>query len=272
MTILIHGMKLLTTYMNIFILTHLKLIHLMKITLQIVLICFLLSSCKETPKKSGQKLEKSEALKELKEDMVVDKEGIAVVYNDDIKIKFADLTVLLKDMNVFWWEDDGNYQDNMYETEKDTVYLYINPGDEVFEKPFRIEQTAFDIIELYGQFEIRVSLKTERELEVPVCILDGWKGYTSKWKKFKIDKKDLKFGIIDEKADYSINFSLDEFKLAAEEHCGSEWLNDIKHIDAVDKLPTDFFTTKYIYKIKVRNSKTNKVTEKFIVFNTPRSC
>lgn len=244
----------------------------MKTILKLALICFLLCSCKETPKKLGQKLEKNEALKELKEAAIVDKREITADSKYDVKIKFADLTISLKDMNVFWWEDDGDYHDNMYQTEKDTVYLDLNPGDEAFEKSFRIEQTAFDIIELYGQFEIKAALETKRELEVPVCILEDWKGYTSKWKKLKIDQKDLKFGIIDEKADYSIIFSLDEFKLAAEEHCGPEWLNDIKHIDAVDKLPVEFFTTKYIYKIRAKNSKTTKVIEKFIVFNTPTSC
>jgi hypothetical protein len=251
----------------------------MKITLKIILICFLLCSCKETSNDLNQESEKSqdlkeleEALNELTEDTAVDKEEITSVYNDDVKIKFANLTVSLKDMNVFWWEAEGNNDDNIYETKKDTVYFDLNPGDEVFEKSFRIEQTAFDIIELYGQFEIKVALETKRELEVPVCILENWKGYTSKWKKLKIDKKDLTFGALEEKIDDPINFALDEFKLAVEKYCGPEWLNDIKHIDTVDKLPTDFFTTKYIYKIKVKNSKTNEVIEKFIVFYTPTSC
>lgn len=243
----------------------------MKFTLQLVLTCFLLHACKGTPKKLGQKLEKSEALNQLKEGIAFSKREVTNDSGYDVKIKFADLAILLKDMNVFWWENDGDYQDNMYETKKDTVYFELNPGDEAFEKSFRIEQSAFDMIELYGQFEIKVALSTEREMEVPVCILD-WKSYTSKWKKLKIDKKDLKFGTLDENIDDPINFTLDEFKLAVEKHCGAEWLNDIKHIEAVDKLPFDFFTTKYIYKIKVRNSKTKEVIEKFIVFNTPTSC
>ena len=168
------------------------------ITLQLALICVLLCACKETSNDLTQKSEKKEALNELKEalnklteDKAADQEEITNDSNHDVTIKFADLTISLKDINVFWWEAEGNNTDNVYETEKDTAFFDLNPGDEVFEKSFRIEQTAFDIIELYGQFEIKVALETKRELEVPVCILENWKGYTSKWIKLKIDHKSI---------------------------------------------------------------------------------
>ena len=245
---------------------------MVKITFQLVLVCLLLCSCKETPKKSGQKLDKNAALIEWKQDSVEGNGEALDTSNDGVKIKFGNLVVSLKGIQLFWWENgDWNY-DGIYETKKDTAYFDLNPGEDIFEKSFGIEQGAFDILEFYGQFEVKVSLETEREMEVPVCILEGWKGYTSKWEKLKIDKKDLKFGTLNEKRDYSIPFTLDEFKGAVEKHCGSEWLNDIKKINTPDKLPFDYFTTKYIYKIKVRNSETKEVMEKFIVFYTPTSC
>lgn len=244
---------------------------MVKITFQLVLVCLLLCSCKEIPKKSGRKLEKIGSLIEWKQDSVKGN-GEMDTSNDGVQIKFPDLTVSLKGIQLFWWENGGWNYDGIYETEKDTAYFDLNPGEELFEKSFGIEQPEFDILELYGQFEMKVSLDTERELEVPVCILGNWKGYTSKWKKLKIDKKDLKLGTLDDHVDNPINFTLDEFKDAVEKHCGPEWLNDIKNINTLDKLPFDYFTTKYIYKMKVRNSKTNQVIEKFMVFNTPTSC
>ncbi|MFH6994793.1 hypothetical protein [Flavobacterium sp. FlaQc-48] len=243
----------------------------MKITLKILVLCFLLFSCKETTKELNKKTDKKQVLTGQQENLVSTKEEIASNSKNDVTIKFPNLILSLKDIDMSW-EDEYNKNDNIYETKQDTAFFYLNPGDWMFKKSFKIEEAAFDEIEMYGQFEIKVAIATKREIEVPVCILEDWKGYTSKWTKLKIDKKDLKFPIMDETTDQPINFTIDELKNAVEKHCGPEWLDEIRNIKAVDKLPASFFTTRFIYKIIAKNSKTNDVIEKYLVFYTPTSC
>ena len=246
--------------------------NMIKIILKIMPVCFLLYSCKEATKEQSQKSHKSEVLIEQNKDSLAVKKEMTNNLNDDVEVKFSNLSILLKDIDMSW-KDEYNINDNIYETKKDTAFFYLNPGDWMYGKSFKIEQTTFDEIELYEQIEVKIAIETKRELEVPICILEDWKGYTSKWKKNQIDKKDLKFPIDQEKTeDHPISFTLDEFKLAVEKHCGIEWLNEIRNIESLNKLPTSFFTTRYIYKIKLKNSKTNEVVEKFIVFYTPTSC
>lgn len=243
----------------------------MKIAFKIFMICFLMFSCKETKKEKSENSGGKEILVEEKKDSVAAKKEITANTNDDVKIKFPDLTISIKgvDMN---WKDDYNPNDNVYEAKIDTAYFDLNPGDWFYEKSFVIEEPEFDQIELYAQFEVNVAITTNREIEVPMCIIEDWKCYTSKWTKYKVDRKDLKFPIIEENKDNIIDFTIEELKLAVGKHCGSEWLSEIRNIQSRDKLPTSFFVTKYIFKIKARNSKTNQVIEKFIVFYTPTSC
>lgn len=227
----------------------------MQITFKILIICFLLFSCNQQTKHQSESIIEDEIKKST----------------NNIIIKFTDLTISINDIEMSW-EDDSNVLDNIYETKKDTAFFNLFPGDFMFEKTFNIEQIDFDEIELYGQYEIKVGIESKQEIEVPFCVLENWKSYTSEWVKFKINERDLKFPIIEEKNVDPIIFTVDELKLAVERHCGANWLNEIKSIKSIDKLPTSFFITKYIYKLKARNSKTNERIEKLLVFYTPTSC
>ncbi|WP_337968723.1 hypothetical protein [uncultured Flavobacterium sp.] len=241
----------------------------MKITLKIVLLCFILFSCEKTTKTTDKTTNKKEVLTEEKENPASTKEEINENSNYDIKIKFPDLTISMSDYDLSWGDDSPN--DRIYETKQDTVFFTLNAGFDI-EKPFKIEETGFDEIELYGQFEIKIGIETKQDIEDPLCVLDDWKGYTSKWSKLKIDRTALKLVRIEEKENYPIHFTAEELKLAVEKHCGPEWSNEIKNIESVDKIPFTFFVTKYVYKIKAKNSKTNKVIERYLVFYYPRSC
>ncbi|MDR6763840.1 hypothetical protein J2Y38_004064 [Flavobacterium sp. 2755] len=241
----------------------------MKITLQILIISMLLFSCQENKKELSKKPDKKEIVSKKKEDFVSDGEKV----NDaiaDLTIKFSDLKISMSDDDTSW-KDEYEETDNIYETRKDTAVFYLDPGYSL-ERSFKIEQAEFDEIELYGQFEINVGIDTERELDVPFCLIEGWKTYTSEWTKFKVNKNDLQLPMIDERTDHPIDFTIDELKTAVGKHCGPEWLDEIRNIESLDKIRTSFFATRYIYKIKAKNSKTNEVVEKFIVFYAPTSC
>ena len=241
----------------------------MKITLQILIISMLLFSCQENKKELSEKPYKKEIVSKKKEDFVSAGEKV----NDaiaDLTIKFSDLTIAMSDDDTSW-KDEYEETDNIYETRKDTAVFYLDPGY-CLERSFKIEQAEFDEIELYGQFEINVGIDTERELDVPFCLIEGWKTYTSEWTKFKVNKNDLQLPMIDDRTDRPIDFTIDELKTAVGKHCGPEWLDEIKNIKSLDKIRTSFFTTRYIYKIRAKNSKTNEIVEKIIVFYAPTSC
>ncbi|WP_374175111.1 hypothetical protein [Flavobacterium tructae] len=244
----------------------------MKIIFKIALICFLLFSCKERKKELNERLNKKEILVEQEEDLITaKKENI----NNNMKVKFSDLTILVKDLIKeveMDWRNESDQDDYTYRAEKDTVYFNLIPGDWMFDKTFKIEQTEFEEIELYGQIEVKIGIETEREIEVPLCVIDNWKSYRSEWRKLKINQEDLKFIYFDESADPPIKFTIDELKIAVEKNCGAEWFDDIKNIKSLEKIDTSFFTTKYIYKIRAKNSKTNQIVEKYFIFNTPTSC
>ncbi|WP_166923560.1 hypothetical protein [Flavobacterium poyangense] len=236
----------------------------MKITLKIVILCLLLFSCEKTTKSNNKKVSI-----EKKENLASTKKEIANNSNDYIQIKFPDLTISVQDNDMSW--RDKYFNDRIYETKQDTVFFDLYPGYMV-EKSFKIKETAFDEIELYGQYEIKIGVNTKQDVESSFCVLDDWKSYTSNWSKLKIDKENLKFETIEEKNDYPINFTIEELKLVVEKHCGPEWSNELKDFESVDESLFNFFLTKYVYKIKAKNSKTNKVIEKYIVFYTPTTC
>jgi hypothetical protein len=247
---------------------------IMKNAFQIVIICFLLFSCKDTTKEVNEKPIKKEVLTKQIENIAPDNEVVVNSSNKDVKIKFSDLTILIKDIEM---ASNAEYssKDTIYETKKDTAYFNLMPGTEwMINKIFKIEQAEFNKIELYGQFEIKIELEIDGkgDSDDSSCILSDWKGYTSEWRELKVNQEDLKFLDLDKDKEDPISFTIDELKLAVKEHCGDEWFDGIKNIQSLDKIHTSFFTTKYIYKIKAKNSKTNQIIEKYIVFYTPTSC
>ncbi|MCC9065767.1 hypothetical protein [Flavobacterium piscisymbiosum] len=241
----------------------------MKITLKILILCFLFFSCNKTTKSIDKKLNNKEVSIKQEEKLACAKKETTNNSKEYIQIKFSNLTISMKDYDLSWGDEHPN--DRIYETKQDTVFFTLDPGY-MLDQPFKIEKTAFDEIELYGQFEIKTGMNTHQDVEEPLCVLEDWKSYTSKWSKLKIDREDMKFVYIESKTDYPINFTIEELKFAVGKHCGPEWLNEIKNAKSVDKSIITFFLTKYVYKIKAKNSQTNKVIEKYIVFYTPTNC
>lgn len=227
----------------------------------------LLFSCNEKTKTQKEKPNKKETIAK-KENLksITERKNNS---KEDIQIQFSDLSISMKDFDTSW--KDEHINDNIYETKNDTAVFYLDPGY-LLERPFKIDQPEFDEIELFGQFETKVGIYSKQELEQPLCILEDWKNHLSEWTKLEVNRKDLQFPIINDKTNNPISFTIDELKIAVEKHCGSEWLNEVRNIKSLDKINTNFFTTRYIYKIKAKNSRTSKTVEKFFVFYTPTSC
>lgn len=193
--------------------------------------------------------------------------------NETQKIQYSDLTILLEKIDMGWESMSPRGDDSVYVTDKDTAYFDLFPGDWFYDKKFKIEQSDFDKIELYEKIIYRMAMKSKLTTEdVPFCVIYNWKTFESEWSQIQFKNDELKFRSNEEKINPVISFTVEEFKAAVKENCGIEWYNEIKSIKTRNQLPSELFTTTYIFKIVARNSKTGDIIEKFIVFETPTSC
>lgn len=188
------------------------------------------------------------------------------------KIQYSDLTILLEEIEMGW---DNMYltdNDSIYVTDKDTAYFNLWPGEWFYDKKFKVEQSGFDKIELYEKIIYNMAMKSNRSIEVPFCVMGNWKTFESEWSQIQLKNDELKFKSNENATDAVINFTVEDFKAGVKEHCGIEWYDEIKNIKSLNKLPSELFTTRYIFKIVARNTKTGEVIKKFIVFEAPTSC
>ncbi|NGF74358.1 hypothetical protein G5B10_00575 [Fluviicola sp. SGL-29] len=192
--------------------------------------------------------------------------------NGTQKIQYSDLTIVLEEIEMGWDDMYLTDNDSIYVTDKDTAYFDLWPGDWFFDKKFNIEQSEFDKIELYEKIIYKMAMRSNRTIEVPFCVINNWKTFESEWSPIQLNQNELKFRSNEEDINPIINFTVEELKAAVKEHCGIEWYNEIKNMKSKDQLPSELFTTTYIFKIVARKSKTGDRIQKFIVFNTPTSC
>ena len=160
----------------------------------------------------------------------------------------------------------------MYKPKSDTAYIDLFPGVSVDELKFKIENPEYDDVELFEKIVYHVSMDSKRDMEVPVCIMSNWKKFESKWNRIKIDPTNPMFNTNEDNVKPMINYTKDEYLTAVKEHCGNDWWNEIKSISSVEKMPSDIFLSYHLFKVVLRNSKSGKTKEKFVLFYTPTSC
>lgn len=85
------------------------------------MLCFLLFSCEKTTKAINKNSKNKEVSIEQEENLASTKKEIAGNSKDDMKIKFSDLTISMKDYDLSWGDEHPN--DRIYETKQDTVFL-----------------------------------------------------------------------------------------------------------------------------------------------------
>lgn len=251
---------------------------LMKNTVQLLSLVFLLFSCSANqPKDKGANV-KMNTIAKKKAQSVGHKFQVTNETPSEAEIvkwqqiHFTDLTILVEEIEMSWDDMYRTNNDSIYTTISDTAYFELWPGDWFFDKAFKVVQTEFDKIELYEKVTYNMAINSNLPVDVPFCVMYDWKTFESKWSKIQLKQDDLKFISNENEIRVKINYTVDEFKSAVKENCGIEWYNEIKDVKSVDKLRSEIFTSRYTFKIVARNSKTGRVVEKFIVFTTPTSC
>ncbi|MDP5099355.1 MAG: hypothetical protein NWQ27_05140 [Crocinitomicaceae bacterium] len=254
----------------------------MKKLLPLLFLMLFISSCAETvqEKKESEEEEYSEIEQSPEsENPVSEEESVDVAINQEgdfkwIKVKYKDVTIAIAEFELNWPDkySFGSRNDSVYKPKSDTAYLDLFPGVSADALPFRIENSEYDEIELFEKIVYHVSMDSKRDMEVPVCIMTDWKKFESKWNRIKLDPTNPMFNTNQANVKPLINFTKDEFLSAVDKHCGNDWLNEIKSISSVEKMPSAIFLSYRLFKVVLRNSKTGKTKEKFIQFYTPTSC
>lgn len=207
--------------------------------------------------------------------LVVNKTPAKTEINRWQQIQFTDVTLLVEEIEMGWYDMYGSDNDSVYTTTSDTAYFDLWPGQWFYDKAFKVVQSEFDQITLYEKITYNMAINSDGSIvtqDVPFCLMYHWKTFESEWSKIKMDQGDFRFKSNENNINPVINYTIEEFKAAVKEHCGEDWYNEIKQIKSMDKLRSELFTSYYTFKIVLRNSATGKSIKKFIVFNPPTSC
>jgi len=185
------------------------------------------------------------------------------------RIKFSEFTLSINDLDV-WYDND----DHFLEEDSDTVYfgLTVGMGDWMYDKTFEINADEYDDVRLFEQLEFNSSVTTDLSMEAPFRVLRGWKTYFSDWVEVKLDRDNMRFPKMEQKVEPKIEYTLDEYKQAVEDHQGVEWRMAIDTIARIENLRNDIINSHLYYKIVARNSRTGEVVTKVIVFAVPTTC
>lgn len=189
-----------------------------------------------------------------------------------IKIIYADVTIAIEAMEMGWNSMFRTKNDSLYKADSDTAYFDLWPGDWFFDKLFKIENPEYDEIELYEKNISHFALNSNRIIEVPFCVLSNWKRFETNWARIQFTDNEYKFNSSKDETEIDIDFDITEFKAAIKDNCDEKWFEEFKNVQTKKGLKSEIFTSQYIFKIVMRNSKTGKSIKKFIVFNTPTSC
>ena len=227
----------------------------------------LLSACvNEIPKEPIENPDTEEVQAERDDELVVEEE-----FDTErpwTHIKFTEFTLSINDLDV-WYDND----DHFLEEESDTVYFnFAVGGDWMYDKTFEINADEYDDVRLFEQLEFNSSVTTDLSMEAPFRVLRGWRTYFSDWVEVRLDRDNMRFPKMEQKVEPKIEYSLDEYKQAVEDHQGVEWRMAIDTIARIENLPNDIINSHLYYKIVARNSRTGEVVTKVIVFAVPTTC
>lgn len=189
-----------------------------------------------------------------------------------IKIRYSNVTIAIEAMEVGWDSMYRTNNDSLYKTDTDTAYFNLWPGEWFFDKLFKIENPEYDEIELYEKSISHFALNSNRIIEVPFCVLSNWKGFETDWARIQFTDNQYKFNSSEDETEIDTDFDIEEFKAAIKDNCDDAWFEEFKDVKTKKGLKSEIFTSQYIFKIVMRNTKTGKSIKKYIVFNTPTSC
>lgn len=155
---------------------------------------------------------------------------------------------------------------------KDTAFFDLSPGDWMEDKVIKVKSDEFEITKMFVQEVTAISVDSKRLMEIPECVLSGWKRSASSWSEVQPLNNEFRFKTLDNFGSKPLSFELNELKIAIKNLCGNEWFEEFKDADSLSKISFSKTTIQYNYKIILREINSGKTLENIIVFYTPTSC
>lgn len=179
-------------------------------------------------------------------------------------IKFSELSISINRLVVF--DEDKK----LNETQKDTVYLYLDLGETIEGQTVSISTELLTNLIIEQRYETSLTIMDEG----PHCDLTEWKHFNSEWEKLKSntvgqficdsysEKDCVKFP----------NIPISELRNGVKEHCGEKWLELITKIKSPTEYPSGVGVSRYFLRLKGQRKDNGQTITKMIVFEVAMGC
>lgn len=187
-----------------------------------------------------------------------------------IQVEMNAITFLFEKIDMSW--GTTNSDDEQRCSFQDTAFFDLWPGDWMEDKIIKVKGDKFEITGMFVQEVTAIGVDSERIIEVPYCVLAGWKKSTSSWLPVEPTNNVFRFKTDNSFDAPPLNIEIDELKMAIKNACGKEWFEEYRNADSLNQIPFSETTIQYNYKIVSRESQSGKTFESIVVFFTPTSC
>ncbi len=180
-----------------------------------------------------------------------------------LEIKFDDFSILLDSIGI--WDNENKLK----QIQKDTAFVFLELGETIEGKTFKIIPNGFDKIAIYQRHKNSITIMDEG----PHCDLLNWKHYYSNWK--KLYNKNNIFITDSYSQDHwekFVSYTKDELEKTVLEYCGERWHKLLKNLDNPEFSPVGVSMSRIFLKINLINSNTGEKKEETISFEIPMGC
>ncbi len=191
-------------------------------------------------------------------------------WENGIVVKFQGVSVFMEYFDVYWSSKSWNEDDFLYEVDGDTAFMDLMPGDWMMGKRFKLMPDNVESIEVFQQEIIHVSIDSDRLMEVPLCVMEGWVEHKTEWQQipFKQGVNTFPDDFVDTEVEFE--FTLEDFMDAVESQCGEDWREEYSKYTSLEEVPYDYFGSYILYKFVLKSGEVEIV--KYLRFSTPTSC
>ncbi len=189
-----------------------------------------------------------------------------------LELQFNDLSIFVESIDADW---DGKYQqgnDTVYFVHGDTASLDLFIGEWFWDKKFHVRSNEYNPIKLWVKSVQHTAVSSNLILEVPFCVLNGWKEWESDWQEVSLNNgnafhtTEINLQEISEKIDPM------DIRALVSDQCGERWFEEFQEYTSLEEMGFEFFTSQYIFKVELQSNDGGKTIVKHIVFHTPTHC
>ena len=190
--------------------------------------------------------------------------GTTVYCQDSVSIvKFKDLSVEIQSLTPL----DKGKLNTVFNIEAEFT---ADIGETLEGSSIVIKSSKYENIEIYEAVETSLTISWEG----PHCDLIEWKHHVSEWKKLTEYNANVfrAFSFDQDEFRKFPKVTLEAVREAVRQHCGEEWVKQIKDIKSLYDAPCDVGESSYFLKIKATDRTSGSKIERLIKILVPMGC